>query len=463
MKGFLFFLRKETKMDLTPDMKKKWMRRVTTLILICILILLGLKNVDTVSKIISWCISLAMPLIIGAAIALIIDVPMCFFESYLWKKAQSRSWCAIRRPLAFVLSLIIIFGCLVGIVWIIIPELIDSLKIIISGTISLINRLNAMTPEELAEIPFGNVINAIDWDKALLTLQNWLKTQSTNILKGAFTTLSSVIVAIFDLIVAFCFAIYVLFSKDKLKRQAVRMVKIWLPKKFGDWLIHACSVACTNFRSFISGQTLEALILGLLCMLGMLVLNIPYAPMVSVLVGITALIPVVGGFIGGGVGAFMILTSDPSKALLFVIFLVILQQLEGNLIYPKVMGHRVHLPGLWILAAVTIGGGIGGPLGMLLSVPITSTVYVLVKEATEKREKELCASGDEAPSEAQDIEADKDEADDKAPHVEQSAEEADAQIASKDEAASPMSEPASTSESKPCPGKKTAGKAKKKK
>ena len=124
-------------------------------------------------------------------------------------------------------------------------------------------------------------------------------------------------------------------------------------------------------------------------MLGMLVFNIPYAPMVSVLVGITALIPVIGGFIGGGIGAFMILTSDPSKALFFVVFLVILQQLEGNLIYPKVMGHRIHLPGIWILAAVTLGGGIGGPIGMLLSVPLTSTAYVLVREATAKREKEL--------------------------------------------------------------------------
>ncbi len=383
-------------MDLTPDMKKKWIRRVTTLILICILIFLGIKNIDTVSQIVLWCLNLALPLVIGVAIALIIDVPMRFLETYLWKNAANRFLSALRRPIAFILSLLLIIGGLAGIVMVIIPELIESIKIIVLGVIDLVGKIDAMTPEELAEVPFANLILTIDWDTVIVSLQNWLKNQSSVIVKSAFSTLSSVIIAIFDMIVAFAFAIYLLFSKDKIKRQLIRMVNVWLPERFGAWLVHACSVACNNFRSFISGQTLEALILGTLCMLGMLIFKIPYAPMVSVLVGITALIPVVGGFIGGGVGAFMILTVDPSKALFFVIFLVILQQLEGNLIYPKVMGHRVNLPGIWILAAVTVGGGVGGPLGMLLSVPITSTAYVLIREATNKREKENAKNPQEA-------------------------------------------------------------------
>ena len=375
-------------MNQAPDTNKKWMRWITALILVCILVFLGVKNVDTVSQIVLWCVKLAFPLVIGVAIALIMDVPMRFLETYLWKNAKSKFWCALRRPISFTLSLLLIIGGLVGIVMVIIPELIESLRIIILGVIDLISKIDAMTQEELAEIPFGNVILAIDWDKTIVSLQSWLKDQSSAIVKGAFSTLSSVITAIFDMIVAFAFAVYLLFSKDKLKRQLTRMVRVWLPERLGGWLMHACSVTCNNFRSFITGQTLEALILGALCMLGMLIFNIPYAPMVSVLVGITALIPVVGGFIGGGIGAFMILTVDPSKSLFFVIFLIILQQLEGNLIYPKVMGHRVHLPGIWILAAVTIGGGVGGPLGMLLGVPITSTAYVLIKEATNSREKE---------------------------------------------------------------------------
>ena len=134
------------------------------------------------------------------------------------------------------------------------------------------------------------------------------------------------------------------------------------------------------------------MILGLLCLIGMLLFRIPFAPMVSALVGVTALIPVVGAFIGGISGAFIILTADPLKALIFIVFLVILQQLEGNLIYPRVMGQRVNLPGMWILASVTLGGGIAGPIGMLLSVPLASTAYILFKEATFKREKKQLQS-----------------------------------------------------------------------
>ena len=143
----------------------------------------------------------------------------------------------------------------------------------------------------------------------------------------------------------------------------------------------------SNFRNFVSGQALEAVILSTLCMIGMLILQLPYIPMVGALVGVTALIPVVGGFIGAVIGTFMILTVDPVKAVIFLAFLIILQQLEGNLIYPRVMGSRVKLPAMWILAAVTVGGGLAGPVGMLLGVPIASTAYVLLREATEQREQ----------------------------------------------------------------------------
>ena len=386
-------------MNITPDVKKKWLRWSIALTIVSVLVFLGVKNIDTLRSIISWCFDLALPLVIGIAIAVIVDVPMNFFENILWKKSNSKTLCKLRRPIAFTLSTVIIIGCIVGIVMVIIPELVASVKIIAAGAISLINRFDAMTPEEYAALPFGSFLMSVDWDKMLTTIQGWLKDQSGAIVKGAFSTLSSVVVALFDFIVAFVFAIFILLSKDQLKRQAKRMIHVWIPKETGEWLIHAGRVLHTNFSNFISGQTLEAVIIGVLCMLGMLIFKIPYAPMVSVLVGITALIPVVGAFIGGGISAFMILTVDPSKAWFFIVFLVILQQLEGNLIYPKVMGKKVNLPGIWILASVTIGGGIAGPIGMLLSVPLTSTSYTLIKEATLKREqKNLSAEAVESES-----------------------------------------------------------------
>ena len=376
-------------MDFTPEKRKKLTKWLIGIATACILIFLGVQNMDVVADAVSWVAGLIMPLILGCAFALILNVPMRFFESHLWSKTKKPVLCKLRRPLAFLISLILIIGILVGVIWLVIPELVDAVKVIAQGAIDLVNKLSAMSEAELAELPLGSVLLNIDWDKLLDTLQTWLKNQSGTIVNTAFGTISSLVGGIFDFFISFVFAIYILFSKDKLKAQAKRLTRVWLPKNFGEWSIHAASVANQNFRNFISGQSLEAVILGVLCMIGMWIFGFPYAPMVGALVGVTALIPVVGGFIGAGVGAFMILTVDPIKAVFFLIYIIVLQQIEGNLIYPRVMGSRVNLPGMWILAAVTVGGGIAGPVGMLLSVPIASTIYVLVREATDKREKTL--------------------------------------------------------------------------
>ena len=376
-------------MEFTPEKKKKLTRWLIGIATACILIFLGVQNIDVIAGAVSWVTGLIMPLILGFAFALILNVPMRFFEAHLWPKTKKKFLGKLRRPLSFIISLVLIIGILVGVVWLVIPELVAAIKVIVQGVIDLVNKLSSMSEAELAELPLGSVLINTDWDKLLDTLQSWLKNQSGTIVNTAVGTIGSLVGGIFDFFISFVFAIYILFSKDKLKAQAKRMIRVWLPKNFGEWSIHAASVTSQNFRNFISGQSLEAVILGVLCMIGMWIFGFPYAPMIGALVGVTALIPVVGGFIGAGVGAFMILTVDPLKAVFFLIFIVVLQQLEGNLIYPRVMGSRVNLPGMWILAAVTVGGGIAGPVGMLLSVPIASTVYVLVKEATDKREKAL--------------------------------------------------------------------------
>lgn len=378
-------------MEVTPEKRKKLTWWIIGIAAACILIFLGVQNIHIVANAVSWCTGLVSPLIVGFAFAVILNVPMRFFESHLWKNTTKPFWQKMRRPIAFIISLIAIIGILVGVIWLIIPELIEAIKVIVQGIVVFVKQLSSMSEAELAELPLGSLLLSVDWDKLLESLQTWLKNQSGTIVNTAFGTISSLVGGIFDFFISFIFAIYILFSKDKLKAQLKRMIGAWLPKSFGDWAIHAASITNANFRNFISGQSLEAVILGVLCMIGMLILQIPYAPMVGVLVGVTALIPVVGGFIGAIVGAFMILTVDPVKAVIFIVYLLILQQLEGNLIYPKVMGSRVNLPGMWILAAVTIGGGIAGPIGMLLSVPIASTLYVLIKEATLKREMKLQA------------------------------------------------------------------------
>lgn len=374
-------------MDFTTEKRKKTAKWIIGVATVCILIYLCVQNINVVANAVSWCINLVMPLIIGFAIALILNVPMRFFESHIWTKTQKPILHKLRRPVCFLISVIIIIGILVGIVLLVIPELINALKVIVQGVVDSVNKLSVMSESELAELPFGNVLLSVDWDKILESMQTWLQTQGVTIVNTAVSTVTALVGGIFDFFISFIFGVYILFSKDRLKNQATRLIRVWLPEKFGEWTIYAARVASVNFRNFISGQSLEAVILGTLCMIGMLILRIPYAPMVGALVGVTALIPVVGAFIGTIVGAFMILTVDPVKAVIFVVFLLILQQIEGNLIYPRVMGSRVNLPGMWILAAVTVGGGISGPIGMLLSVPVASTLYVLLKQATQKREK----------------------------------------------------------------------------
>ncbi|MBQ4313628.1 MAG: AI-2E family transporter [Clostridia bacterium] len=368
---------------------KKTTKWIIGTVAACILIFLGVQNIDVVANAVSWCVELIMPLLLGFAFALILNVPMRFFEAHLWNNTKKVILIKLRRPLSFIISLVLIIGILTGVVWLVIPELVSAVKVIIQGVMDSVNMLTAMNESEIAEIPFAELLLDIDWQNIIDNMQDWLKNHSGNIMNTAFGTISSVVGGIFDFFMALIFSIYILFNKEKLKSQVRRLIRVWLPRRFGEWLLHASRVASGNFRSFVAGQSLEAAILGILCMLGMLILRIPYAPMVGALVGVTALIPVVGAFIGAIVGAFMILTVDPIKAIIFVVFLIILQQLEGNIIYPKVMGNQVNLPAMWILAAVTIGGGIAGPVGMLLSVPIASTVYILVREATEEREKRL--------------------------------------------------------------------------
>ena len=384
-------------MDFSTENQKKIAKWIIGIASVCILIYLGVQNIDYIGSAVSWGVKLIKPLLFGIFFAMILDVPVGFFERHLFRKSKKEITKKLKRPLALVLALVLIVGVVAGIVGLVIPELINAVKIIVQGAVELFGRIGDSEAEALiSKLPFGEMLYNnilvnynIDWDKIGAALQTWIKDQGGNIMNTAMGTVSTLISAVANFIIALIFAIYILVSKEKLSKQATRLVKAWIPAKIGNRLLHTVSVGLGIFRNFVSGQTLEAVILGTLCIIGMLILRLPYAPMVGALVGVTAFIPVVGAFAGTAVGAFMILTVSPAKALVFVIYLLILQQIEGNIIYPKVMGDKINLPAIWVLAAVTIGGGLGGPLGMLLGVPVTSTIYILLREETEKREKKL--------------------------------------------------------------------------
>lgn len=300
-----------------------------------------------------------------------------------------------RRPLAIVLSLVLILGIFTGVAFLVIPEIADTIRLIVQIIISGLDQAASLEQAiDFSALPFGEYLQQIDidWLKLKMNLEQWMISQQNVWLKQAAGAVSSIAGAFANFFIGMVFSIYILANKEKLKKQTLRLLCAWLPQKLSTLLIHIASVCNRSFRNFIAGQAAEAVILGVLCTIGMLCLRLPYAPMIGALVGVTALIPIVGAFIGTAVGAFLILTVNPFKAFMFVAFLMILQQIEGNLIYPKVVGSKISLPAIWVFAAVTIGGNLAGPAGMLIGVPAASAAYELLKEATAKREQKSAGS-----------------------------------------------------------------------
>lgn len=361
----------------------KWIIGVVT---VCILIYLAIRHLDMIAVGISWLVGITFPILLGTVMALVLNVPMRPIEKHLHIKKEKA-----KRPLAIVLSLVLVLGIFIGIAFLVVPEIVNTVRLVAQIVMSGIDQAASWEQTlDFSQLPFGEYLQQvdIDWTGLKNNLENWTISQRNVLLQQAAGAVSSIAGGFMNFFIGLVFSIYVLANKEKLKRQALCLIHVWLPQKFGSALVHVVSVCNRSFRNFIAGQATEALILGMLCTIGMLVLRLPYAPMVGALVGVTALIPIVGAFIGTIVGAFLILTVSSFKALIFVIFLLILQQIEGNLIYPKVMGARINLPAIWVFAAVTVGGNLAGPVGMLLGVPAASAAYELLKEATSKRESD---------------------------------------------------------------------------
>lgn len=357
----------------------------------CILIFLGVRYISAIAIAVEWLYNLVKPLLIGTLLAMILSVPLDFIEKHLFRKKPTPRKEKARRPVAILLSLIFVIGIFVGIAVLVIPEFIGAISIVVTSVTKGMEQLAALeSTADLSEIPFAAQLADldIDWLTMKTQLENWIQQISTMILDTTANVLGSVASSLLDGVVAFVFSIYILANKETLARQISWLARVWLPNRFVGHMGHICTVSADIFRQFIVGQTTEAVILGSLCGIGMAILRIPYAPMVGALVGVTALIPYVGAFLATIVGAFMILTVNPFKALVFVIYLLALQQVEGNLIYPRVVGAKINLPAIWVLAAITVGGNLAGPFGMLLGVPAASAAYALLKEATNNREAE---------------------------------------------------------------------------
>ena len=356
---------------------------------ILILLYCGLQNLSSVIGFLQMIIGLFLPFIVGFFMAFVLNLPMSAIERLLGRN-KSKVMSKLKRPISLILSLLFIITALAFVLYLVIPELGNTMVTLGNAIVAFADQAGKWINENQDLVPFLNEKLGsmdIDWAKIGSEAVNMLTAGTSGLFGSTIAIISTTSNLVFNFVVALVFAIYLLFGKETLQKQIRHIIGAYLPGKVQDRIYYIAGISNRICSNFIVGQCTEAVILGSLCALGMTILRLPYAAMVVALVGATALIPILGAFIGTFVGAFMILVVSPVKAVIFVIFLLILQQIEGNLIYPRVVGSSVGLPAMWVLAAVTIGGGLFGIPGMLVSVPIASILYTLFREDIRKRLK----------------------------------------------------------------------------
>lgn len=334
----------------------------------------------TVAGFIGVIIGAASPLIIGTVIAYVVNILMSFYERKFFAKVKNKKLIRAKRPLCMVLAFITLLAVAALIIGLVIPQFVSAIMIVVDYVPDAVDWI-VVQLEKLEYVPEDiiDMLTSIDWEKQLEKIITVVTSGIGDVMGAVISTVSTVVGGIVTAFLSIIFAIYILIEKEKLGNQADRLAAKYFCRNWYEKAKYFIVTFNDCFHKYIVGQCTEAVILGALCTVGMLILGLPYAPMIGALIAFTALIPVAGAFIGGAVGAFMILMENPIQALIFVVFLVVLQQLEGNLIYPRVVGSSMGLPAIWVLAAVTIGGGVAGIFGMFIGVPIVATIYRILR------------------------------------------------------------------------------------
>ncbi len=365
-------------------------KKHTSLLIGIFILYLCIRYWDGAVGLLSMAVSAATPLIAGAAIAYILNILMSFFERHYFPKSKSKAVNGSRRIVCMLLAFLSLIGIVALIIGIVVPELVNCAKHLFAEVPEAVMDLlaylekNEMLDQYVIMLEEYLVENFSGLEDKLVSGAQSLLSGVGGVMSSVVSAVGSVFSTVVTFLVAVIFSIYILLGKETLGTQARKLISTYC-KKSADKIFYVVDTLDDSFHHFIVGQCTEAVVLGVLCMVGMWIFRFPYAMMIGVLIGFTALIPVAGAYIGAGVGAFMMLTESPFTAVLFLVFIVVLQQLEGNLIYPRVVGNSIGLPGIWVLAAITIGGGLMGVFGMLLAVPIVAAIYKLIQADVRKR------------------------------------------------------------------------------
>jgi predicted PurR-regulated permease PerM len=345
---------------------------------------------DTIAVLLQSACSAATPLLLGFGIAYFVNILMSFYERVFFPKSSARAVLKSRRPISLILAFSSLLLILLFVYLLIVPELVSSVQLIGMELPAAWNQAMAWLQEKVDAERWAQIQGFLgdstwDWQSITQKVVDWFVSGFGGVMGTMTAVISRTLSTMVTLLLGIIFAVYLLAGKEGFLRQVDRVSKYYLKPSWYQKLRYVVAVLHNSFHRFVVGQCMEAVILGALCTLGMYLFRFPYANMVGTLVGFTALIPVAGAYIGASVGAFMIFTVSPLKALFFLLFITILQQLEGNVIYPRVVGGSIGLPGIWVLAAITIGGGLFGIVGMLLGVPLAAALYQLLRDDVNKQ------------------------------------------------------------------------------
>ena len=373
------------------EFQKEKLKQICLLMFFAAILVLAVIYSKVIFQGISLAFRIASPFLVGGVIAFILNLPMNFIEGKLLAKWKGKVAEKLKRTVSMLLSIIFLLLILNLVVITVVPQ-VTAAAAVLGQKIPVFLDKAAVTLEELSqkypelEEQAAVLENMeIDWDTIVDTVINFLKNGVGSMLTSTVSVASGIIGGVVNAVISFIFALYILSQKEKLADQGKRVMTAFLPERVSNYMLKVLRLANKNFSKFITGQCLEAIILGTMFIICMSIFRMPYAFMVGVLIAFTALIPIVGAFIGCVVGAFLILIENPVMALWFILLFLVLQQIEGNLIYPRVVGNSVGLPSIWVLMAVSIGGSLFGVAGMLFFIPLLSTCYALLRESVNNR------------------------------------------------------------------------------
>lgn len=350
--------------------------------------------VQTVTMI--W--SVIFPLILGGMIAFVLNLLMTWIEKYLYPNAKNKYLKASRRPVAIILAILVVCLVIAATVVIVLPQLASAIMTLIEVVPETIENLTNWFNNQDALVPLVNDLANkanIDWNSIFTNVASGINNVASSLATTSVSVLTTSVGAVTNIFLGILFAIYILFSKEKLAKQVERLLTVYVRDDIHQLIENVARVANETFSKFISGMVIEAIILGALVTAGLFILQVPYAAMLGVLQGVMALIPIIGAFLSAAVGVVILLALNPTYAVVYLIFVFFVQQLEGDLIYPRIVGDSIGLPSMWVLFAVTVGGGLMGIPGMLIGVPFLASIYKIIKIDVAYRERMIQQTGDQ--------------------------------------------------------------------